>query len=101
MEDGVKRIPKISSAFGVDKISQEVPYICFEGVKLLFNKALQQDWENVKDRPMGAIELMIGAEVSGYLPLRVEATWWCSNLSLGRGRPWWGPIQGLCPRGCS
>ena len=35
--------------------------------------ALPEDWENVTDRPTGAIELLIGAEVASYLPHRVEA----------------------------
>ena len=70
-EAGDRRLVR---AFGVEKISQDTPYICFDGVKHLFSPALQADWERVTDRPTGAIQLLIGAEVAGYLPEKLEST---------------------------
>ena len=49
-------------------------------MKHFFNLAIQEDWENVTDRPTGAIELLMDAEVVGYLSPR------------GRGR---GQLDGL------
>ena len=37
----------------------------FNGVKHLFSKALHDECENVTDRPNGAIQLLIGAELAG------------------------------------
>ena len=71
---------RLVRAFGAENISQDVPYICFKGVKHFFNLAIQEDWENMTDRLTGAIELLIGAEVVDYLSPR------------GRGR---GQLDGL------
>ena len=42
-------------------------------MKHFFNKAIQEDGENVTDQSTGAIELLIGAEVARCLPHRIEA----------------------------
>ena len=64
---------KLVSAFGMEHISGEVPYICFEGVKHLFSQSIQDDWGSVSHRPKGEIQLLIGAEVASYFPERLEA----------------------------
>ena len=46
---------RLVRAFGVENISQDVPYICFKGVNHFFNLAIQEDWENVTDRQSGII----------------------------------------------
>ena len=63
---------KIVRAFGMEKISEEVPYICFNGVKHLFSVEVQNEWERVTSRPVGAIELLVGAEVASIFPDKLE-----------------------------
>ena len=54
------------------KISEEVPYISFNGVKHLFSNEVQKEWERVTSRPVGAIELLVGAEVASIFPDKFE-----------------------------
>ena len=63
---------KLLRAFGVDKISGELPYIIFDGLKSLFSQNIQDDWDKVVQRPAGPIQLLIGAEKAGYTPERLE-----------------------------
>ena len=63
---------KLVRAFGMEGISERIPYICFHGVKHLFSKAVQDEWKKVTSRPVGAIELLVGAEVASYLPEKLE-----------------------------
>ena len=64
---------RLVRAFGMERISQDIPFISVEGVKHLFSKKLQADWGKINDRPRGAIQLLIGAEVAGYLPEKLES----------------------------
>ena len=63
---------KLVRAFGMERISERLPYICFHGVKHLFSVKVQDEWEKVTSRPLGAIELLVGAEVASYLPEKLE-----------------------------
>ena len=63
---------KIVRAFGMEKISEEIPFISFNGVKHLFSDKVQKDWERVTSRPVGAIELLVGAEVASIFPDKFE-----------------------------
>ena len=63
---------KLVRAFGMEKISEKVPYICFNRVKHLFSVEVQNEWEKVTSRPVGAIELLVGAEVASYFPDKLE-----------------------------
>ena len=63
---------KLVRAFGMERISEKVPYICFQGVKHLFSAEVQEEWEKVTSRPVGVIQLLVGAEVASYLPERHE-----------------------------
>ena len=48
-------------AFGVENISEEIPQIELEEAKYGFSNKLQAYWHDVKQRPMGKIELLVGA----------------------------------------
>ena len=50
-------------AFGMEKITERVPYICFDGVKHLFSDGVQNVWEKVTRRP----------EVASYFPTTFES----------------------------
>ena len=63
---------KMVRAFGMERISEKVPYICFQGVKHLFSAEVQDEWEKVTSRPVGVIQLLVGAEVASYLPEKHE-----------------------------
>jgi hypothetical protein len=63
---------KLVRAFGMEWISERVPYICFDGVKHMFSQKLQNEWDKVIARPVEAIELLVGAEVASYLPEKME-----------------------------
>ena len=63
---------RLGCAFGVERISQDTPYICFDGVRHFFSTTLHADWERVTDRPTGAIQLLVGSEVASYLPEKLE-----------------------------
>ena len=63
---------KMVRAFGMERLSEQVPYICFHGVKHLFSAKIQDEWKKVTSRPVGAIELLVGAEVASYLPEKLE-----------------------------
>ena len=63
---------KIVRAFGMEKISEEIPFISFNGVKHLFSNEVQKEWERVTSRPVGAIELLVGAEVASIFPDKFE-----------------------------
>ena len=40
-------------AFGMERISERVPYNCFHGVKHLFSMDVQEEWEKVTRRLEG------------------------------------------------
>ena len=63
---------KIVRAFGMEKISEEIPFISFNGVKHLFSDEVQKEWERVTSRTVGAIELLVGAEVASIFPDKFE-----------------------------
>ena len=64
---------KMVRAFGMDKITERVPYICFDGFKHLFSDRVQNVWEKVTRRPEEAVELLVGAEVASYFPTTFES----------------------------
>ena len=64
---------KMVRAFGMDKITERVPYICFDRVKHLFSDGVQNVWEKVARRPEGAVELLVGAKVAIYFPATFES----------------------------
>ena len=64
---------RLVRAFGVDKISGEIPAISFEGIKHKFSQDTQEVWEKATNRPKGSVHLLIGAEVASYFPSKLEA----------------------------
>ena len=44
---------KLVRAFGMERISERVPYNCFHGVKHLFSMDVQEEWEKVTRRLEG------------------------------------------------
>ena len=63
---------KMVRAFGMEKITEKIRYIQYQGVKHLFSVEVQNDWEKVTSRPVGAIELLVGAEVASIFPDKLE-----------------------------
>ena len=63
---------KIVRAFGMEKISEEILFISFNRVKHLFSDKVQKEWERVTSRPVGPIELLVGAEVGSIFPDKFE-----------------------------
>ena len=63
---------RIIKAYRVDNITSEVPYVEIDGVKHLFSEETQGHWESLRQRPMGEVELLIGAHKAGLLPTVVE-----------------------------
>ena len=64
---------RLVRAFGVEKISGEIPAISFEGIKHKFSQDTQEVWEKATRRPKGSVNLLIGAEVASYFPSKLEA----------------------------
>ena len=64
---------RLVRAFGLEEISGETPYICLQGVKHMFSKDVQADWDKVSSRPVRAVELLFGAEVTSYLLQKIKS----------------------------
>ena len=66
--DGNRHIIK---AFGLEKLSGELPVISLDGIKHQFSKTVQGNWDKFA-RPTGEVELLIGSEVAHLHPRPFE-----------------------------
>ena len=58
----------------MEKLSDNLPQINFKGAKSDFSSDVQRDWHQFTERPSGeSIKLLIGGELAGYFPKRIEA----------------------------
>ena len=56
----------------VDNISDFLHRIDFSGLKHLSSNQIQQQWNLVTTRPVGAIDLLLGADYTGLHPIDIE-----------------------------
>ena len=55
--------------FGVQKICGDMGKIDLNGVRGLFSPDVQESWDKVESRPVGQVELLIGANQIGLHPV--------------------------------
>ena len=65
------------TVYEVENISDNIVHVSLSGVKHLFNKAVQDLWELIDNRPSGEVDILIGENVCGLHP-----TDWLVNGNL-------------------
>ena len=58
-------------ALGMDDITSDVQEIEMEGVRHLFNGEARRRWKELKDRPVGPVDILLGSDYAGYHATRV------------------------------